>query len=545
MALENMHLLVGVDSSSLMAGARTIKEELEKEISRQGLSENVKVLETGSLASSEKNVVLLVYPEGIYYGNVTIDDVEEIVEEHLKKGRPVERLKIEPESGPAARSVSLTPDKRREELSSRVVLEDVGEISPDEIDEYIAVGGYEALGVVLEEGMKPEELIELVSDSGLRGRGGAGFPTGLKWSFMPKETDGGPVYLVVNADESEPGTCKDREIMRHEPHKLVEGCILAAVGMGCTAGYIYIRGEFVREGERLQRAIDEAYEAGLLGRDIAGSGFDFELYLHRGAGAYICGEETGLLESLEGKKGQPRLKPPFPAMVGLYGRPSTVNNVETIAQVPAILRRGADWFAGLGRENNTGTKLFCISGHVNHPCTVEEEMSIPLRELVDKHCGGVRGGWDNLKAVIPGGSSVPLIPKSVCDEIRLDFDDLKNAQTGLGTAGVIVMDKSTDVIQAICRLSKFYMHESCGQCTPCREGTGWLWRVMTRLVEGRARPEEIDMLFDVSKEIEGHTICALGDAAAWPIQGLIRHFRPEIEARIKERAPAAAMAAAS
>jgi NADH-quinone oxidoreductase F subunit len=393
--------------------------------------------------------------------------------------------------------------------------------------------------------MGREAIVDAVKKSGLRGRGGAGFPTGLKWSFMPKETDGGPVYLVVNADESEPGTCKDREIMRHEPHKLVEGCILAAVGMGCTAGYIYIRGEFVREGEQLQRAIDEAYEAGLLGRDIAGSGFDFELYLHRGAGAYICGEETGLLESLEGKKGQPRLKPPFPAMVGLYGRPSTVNNVETIAQVPAILRRGADWFAGLGRENNTGTKLFCISGHVNHPCTVEEEMSIPLRELVDKHCGGVRGGWDNLKAVIPGGSSVPLIPKSVCDEIRLDFDDLKNAQTGLGTAGVIVMDKSTDVIQAICRLSKFYMHESCGQCTPCREGTGWLWRVMTRLVEGRARPEEIDMLFDVSKEIEGHTICALGDAAAWPIQGLIRHFRPEIEARIKERAPAAAMAAAS
>ena len=424
----------------------------------------------------------------------------------------------------------------------RIFTDIYGEAGP-ELAAARARGDYDGLkDLVL---MGREAIVDAVKKSGLRGRGGAGFPTGLKWSFMPKETDGGPVYLVVNADESEPGTCKDREIMRHEPHKLVEGCILAAVGMGCTAGYIYIRGEFIREGERLQRAIDEAYEAGLLGRDIAGSGFDFELYLHRGAGAYICGEETGLLESLEGKKGQPRLKPPFPAMVGLYGRPSTVNNVETIAQVPAILRRGADWFAGLGRENNTGTKLFCISGHVNHPCTVEEEMSIPLRELVDKHCGGVRGGWDNLKAVIPGGSSVPLIPKSVCDEIRLDFDDLKNAQTGLGTAGVIVMDKSTDVIQAICRLSKFYMHESCGQCTPCREGTGWLWRVMTRLVEGRARPEEIDMLFDVSKEIEGHTICALGDAAAWPIQGLIRHFRPEIEARIKERAPAAAMAAAS
>jgi NADH-quinone oxidoreductase F subunit len=424
----------------------------------------------------------------------------------------------------------------------RIFTDIYGEKGPG-LAEARARGDYDGLKDLILTGR--EAIVDAVKKSGLRGRGGAGFPTGLKWSFMPKETDGGPVYLVVNADESEPGTCKDREIMRHEPHKLVEGCILAAVGMGCTAGYIYIRGEFVREGERLQRAIDEAYEAGLLGRDIAGSGFDFELYLHRGAGAYICGEETGLLESLEGKKGQPRLKPPFPAMVGLYGRPSTVNNVETIAQVPAILRRGADWFAGLGRENNTGTKLFCISGHVNHPCTVEEEMSIPLRELVDKHCGGVRGGWDNLKAVIPGGSSVPLIPKSVCDEIRLDFDDLKNAQTGLGTAGVIVMDRSTDVVKAICRLSKFYMHESCGQCTPCREGTGWLWRVMTRLVEGRARPEEIDMLFDVSREIEGHTICALGDAAAWPVQGLIRHFRQEIEDRIKRQQAAPAMAAAS
>jgi len=424
----------------------------------------------------------------------------------------------------------------------RIFTDIYGEKGP-ELAKAQARGDYDGLkGLIL---LGREAIVDAVKKSGLRGRGGAGFPTGLKWSFMPKETDGGPIYLVVNADESEPGTCKDREIMRHEPHKLIEGCILAAVGMGCTAGYIYIRGEYVREAEALERAIAEAYEAGLLGRDIAGSGFDFELYLHRGAGAYICGEETGLLESLEGKKGQPRLKPPFPAMVGLYGRPTTVNNVETIAQVPAILRRGADWFAGLGRENNTGTKLFCISGHVNHPCTVEEEMSIPLRELVDKHCGGVRGGWDNLKAVIPGGSSVPLIPKSVCDDIRLDFDDLKNAQSGLGTAAVIVMDQSTDVIKAICRLSKFYMHESCGQCTPCREGTGWLWRVMTRLVEGRARPEEIDMLFDVTREIEGHTICALGDAAAWPVQGLIRHFRHELEARIKDQKPAAAMAAAS
>jgi len=377
-------------------------------------------------------------------------------------------------------------------------------------------------------------LVKEMKESGLRGRGGAGFPTGLKWSFMPKQADG-PVYLVVNADESEPGTCKDREIIRNEPHKLIEGCLLAGAAMGCTAGYIYIRGEFVREAQILQAAIDEAYAAGLIGKNACGSGYDFELYLHRGAGAYICGEETGLLESLEGKKGQPRLKPPFPAAVGLYGRPTTVNNVETIAVVPTIYRRGAAWFAGLGRPNNTGTKIFCISGHVNHPCTVEEEMGIPLKTLLEKHAGGVRGGWDNLLAVIPGGSSVPLIPKEICDSVRMDFDSLREVQSGLGTAGVIVMDRSTDIVKAIARLSKFYMHESCGQCTPCREGTGWLWRMMERMAKGEAEPAEIDQLLDVTKEIEGHTICALGDAAAWPVQGLIRHFRGELERRIRER----------
>ena len=376
-------------------------------------------------------------------------------------------------------------------------------------------------------------LVQQVKDSGLRGRGGAGFGTGLKWSFMPKQPTG-PAYLVVNADESEPGTCKDREIMRHDPHKLVEGCLIAGAAMACTSAYIYIRGEFIREAEALDLAIQEAYAAGLLGKNAAGSGFDFDVYLHRGAGAYICGEETALIESLEGKKGQPRLKPPFPAMVGLYGRPTTVNNVETIAVVPTILRRGPAWFAGLGRPGNTGTKIFCISGHVNRPCVVEDEMGIPLRALIDRHCGGVRGGWDNLLAVIPGGSSVPLMPKSICDTVRMDFDSLREVQSGLGTAGVIVMDKSTDIVKAIARLSKFYMHESCGQCTPCREGTGWLWRMMTRMAEGRAKVEEIDLLYDVTKEIEGHTICALGDAAAWPVQGLLKHFRPEIERRIAE-----------
>ena len=386
-------------------------------------------------------------------------------------------------------------------------------------------------------------IVEEVKSSGLRGRGGAGFPSGLKWSFMPKEPTGRPHYLVVNADEGEPGTCKDRDMMRNDPHKLVEGCLLAGFGMGADAAYIYIRGEFYREAEHLQSAIDEAYEAGLIGKDACGSGYKFDVYVHRGAGAYICGEEMALIESLEGKKGMPRLKPPFPAVMGLYGCPTTVNNVETIAVVPTILRRGGDWFSSFGRENNTGTKVFCISGHVNNPCNVEEEMGIPLKELIEKHAGGVVGGWDNLKAVIPGGASVPLLPKSDCDTVLMDYDSLKEVRSGLGTGAVIVMDKSTDVIAAITRLSKFYKHESCGQCTPCREGTGWMWRVMERLVVGDAEIDEIDTLLDVASQVEGHTICALGDAAAWPIQGLVRHFRGEIEERIKNHQQSTEVAA--
>jgi len=374
-------------------------------------------------------------------------------------------------------------------------------------------------------------LIDQVKASGLRGRGGAGFPTGLKWSFMPKEIGERPHYLVVNADESEPGTCKDREIMRHDPHLLVEGCLVAGAAMGCHVGYIYIRGEFIREREVLETAIAEARDARLIGRNNV-NGWDFDLYVHHGAGAYICGEETAMLESLEGKKGEPRMKPPFPANVGLYGAPTTINNVESIAVVPTILRRGPAWFAGIGRPNNVGTKLFCISGHVNRPCTVEEAMGITFRELVETHCGGVRGGLDNLLAVIPGGSSVPCVPAHEIIDCPLDFDSLRNLKSGLGTAAVIVMDKSTDIIRAIARLARFYQHESCGQCTPCREGTGWMWRVLTRMADGRAEKREIDMLLDVSYQIEGHTICALGDAAAWPVQGLIRHFRHVIEERI-------------
>src|SRR6266446_6655557 len=394
-------------------------------------------------------------------------------------------------------------------------------------------GDWDGTKAILEKGR--DAIITEVKNSGLRGRGGAGFPTGLKWSFMPKQAGDRSHYLVVNADESEPGTCKDRDIMRHDPHLLIEGCLIASFAMGAHACYVYVRGEFVRERERLQAAVDQAYEAKLIGKNNI-HGFDFDLFIHHGAGAYICGEETALLESLEGKKGMPRLKPPFPANVGLYGCPTTVNNVESIAVVPDIMRRGASWFAGIGRPNNTGTKIFCISGHVNTPCNVEEAMGIPLRELLERHAGGVRGGWDNLLAVIPGGSSMPLVPATQCVPLPMDFDGTKEVKSALGTAAVIVMDKSTDIVRAMARIAYFYKHESCGQCTPCREGMGWMWRVLTRMAEGRAHKREIDMLMEVTQQIEGHTICAFGDGAAWPVQGLLRHFRHEIERRIDEYA---------
>ena len=415
---------------------------------------------------------------------------------------------------------------------------------PWTIDAAMKRGDWDNTKALLDIGQ--DAIIDRIKASGLRGRGGAGFPTGTKWSFMPKAPrEDRPNFLVINADESEPGSCKDREIIRHDPHKLIEGALVAGFAMRARAAYIYIRGEYIREAETLYAAVAEAYARGFLGRNACGSGYDFDVFVHRGAGAYICGEETAMLESLEGKKGQPRLKPPFPAGAGLYGCPTTVNNVESIAVVPTILRRSPEWFASFGAENNKGTKLFQISGHVNRPCVVEEAMSIPFRELIEKHCGGVRGGWDNLLAVIPGGSSVPLVPAAQIMDCPMDFDGLKKLGSGLGTAAVIVMDKSTDIVRAISRLSYFYKHESCGQCTPCREGTGWMWRVMERLRTGDAEVSEIDTLYQVTKQVEGHTICALGDAAAWPIQGLLRHFRPEVERRIAERKGAVPMAEAA
>src|SRR5579863_2901582 len=392
-----------------------------------------------------------------------------------------------------------------------------------------ARGAWDGTKAILEKGR--EGIVNEVKASGQRGRGGAGFATGLKWTFMPKQEGERPHYLVVNADESEPGTCKDREIMRFDPHRLIEGCLVASYAIRAHDCIIYIRGEYVLERERLEAALVEAAQARLIGKGNI-HGWDCDIRVTHGGGAYICGDEMALLESLEGKKGQPRLKPPFPAASGLYGCPTTVNNCESIAVVGEILRRGAGWFTSFGAPNNAGVKLFSASAHVNKPCVVEEVMSMPMRQMIDEHFGGVRGGWGNLKAIIPGGVSMQVILPEEAEQVLMDFDSLKAIKSGLGTGTMIVMDKSTDVVRAIARVAYFFKHESCGQCTPCREGTGWMWRIMERMVTGEADPKEIDMLLDVASQMEGHTICLLADAAAWPIQGMFKHFRHEVEERI-------------
>ena len=403
---------------------------------------------------------------------------------------------------------------------------------PWTLENYLSVGGYEQLKKILKEKIPPEKIIEELKTSALRGRGGAGFPTGLKWSFMPR-TAPGQKYIICNSDEGEPGTCKDRDILRFNPHQLVEGMIIAGYCIGASAGYNYIRGEFWEPYERFEGALEEAYKAGFLGQNIEGSDFSFDLYSHLGAGAYICGEETALLESIEGKKGQPRFKPPFPAGFGLYGKPTTINNTETLASVPVILEKGGKWFLEQGRPNNGGTKLFCVSGHVNNPGNFEIPLGTPFSELL-KMAGGVRNGH-KLKAVIPGGSSVPVLPADIIMETDMDYDSLSKAGSMLGAGSVIVMDETTCMVGALARLSHFYYEESCGQCTPCREGTGWLAKVMHRIEHGQGQQEDLELLNDVAHRIGGRTICALGDAAAMPVMSFLKHFRDEFQYHIDHK----------
>jgi NADH-quinone oxidoreductase subunit F len=406
-----------------------------------------------------------------------------------------------------------------------------GEEQPWTLESYEKHGGYQAWRRILAGELTQDAIIEEVKASGLRGRGGAGFPTGLKWSFMPRNVPG-QKYLVCNSDESEPGTCHDREVLRYNPHSLVEGMAIASYAMGVTVAYNYIRGEFSDEPvPRFENALEEAYEMGLLGKNIQGTGIDVDIYTFVGAGAYICGEETALLESLEGKVGMPRFKPPFPANYGLYGRPTTINNTQSLASVPSIIRNGAAWFAGLGPEGSGGTAQFSVSGHVEKPGNFELPMGIPFRDLLEL-CGGVLGGR-KLKAVIPGGSSVPVLPADIIMNCTMDYNSLKEAGSSFGTGAVMVMDETTCMVRTLRRISRFYMAESCGQCTPCREGTGWLYRMLSRIVQGRGTEEDLDKLKQVADKIEGHTICALGDAAAWPVQSFLRHFRHEFEFMVR------------
>ena len=404
---------------------------------------------------------------------------------------------------------------------------------PWTLESYRKAGGYQAWEKILKEKMSPEDIIDQVKGSALRGRGGAGFPTGLKWSFMPRNSPG-QKYIVCNSDESEPGTCKDRDILRFNPHALIEGMAIAGYSIGATVGYNYMRGEFHHEPyERFEAALEEARNAGYLGENILGTGVEFTLHSHLGAGAYICGEETALLESLEGKKGQPRFKPPFPANFGLYGRPTTINNTETLASVPSIIRNGSEWFLNLGKPNNGGVKLFSVSGHVNNPGNFEIPMGTPFSELLEM-AGGMRDGR-KLKAVIPGGCSMPVMPADAILNCDMDYDSLSKAGSALGSGGVIVMDDSTCMVNALLRISRFYYAESCGQCTPCREGTGWMWRIISRIENGQGRPEDLEILEKTAGRIEGRTICAFGDAAAWPVQSFLKHFRHEFEYHIEHK----------
>jgi NADH-quinone oxidoreductase subunit F len=417
-------------------------------------------------------------------------------------------------------------------MSDKVIFHSIHLPESWKLANYLAVGGYDALKKVLAEKMTPEAIIEQVKLSALRGRGGAGFPTGLKWSFMPKNYSGDK-YLVCNSDEGEPGTFKDRDILRLNPHQLIEGMIIGGYTLGAKAGYNYIHGEIWAEYERFEEALDEARAAGLLGKNILGSGFDFDIHAHHGYGAYVCGEETALLESIEGKKGQPRFKPPFPASFGLYGKPTTINNTETLASIPYIIKHGGQKFLELGKPNNGGTKIFSVSGHVNNPGNFEIGMGTPFSELLAM-AGGVKDGR-KLKAVIPGGSSVPVLPGEIMMDLTMDYDSIAKAGSYLGAGSVIVMDDTVCMVRALERLSYFYFEESCGQCTPCREGTGWLYRVIHRIEHGQGRPEDLDLLDSVAGNIMGRTICALGDAAAMPVQGMLKHFRNEFEYHIQHK----------
>ena len=518
--------MVAIDANSVVAGAREVKNRLAVELGRAGLAEEIQVIETGSFGPVNAAVVVAVQPDGIVYGRVTVADVAEIVSEHFVKGRPCRRLVL---AGEVPLPAPGQTDARQTQYQGRIVLDNCGRINPENIGEYIANDGYFALGKALT-GMQPAEVIAEVKKSGLRGRGGAGFPTGLKWSFCaPVKAD--QKYVICNADEGEPGTFKDRLIMEGDPHKVIEGMALCGYAIGATQGFIYIRGEYKLSIERLQTAIDAAVEYGFLGRNIFGSGFSFDITLKIGAGAYICGEETALIESMEGKRGLPRQKPPFPAESGFLGKPTNVNNVETLANVPAIIRKGAAWFLGFGTAGTPGTKVYTILGHINRPGLIEVPTGVTLREIINDYGGGMKDG--EFKMAQLGGTAGDILGAEMLD-VPLDYDAMQKVGHVLGSGAILVMNQSIDVNAFLWACMRFFAHESCGNCNPCRNGLAILLETLARLKEKKGYPGDLAIIEEVSMGLKAAAFCPLGQSPAQPIMSALRYFRPELEAAIDQ-----------
>jgi len=518
MRLARGHVLIGINEEGLLAGARDVEDALRRALAENELAEEIEVIETGDLGETGRGVLLSVYPDGVLYAGVGVEDVAEIVAEHLLKGRPVERLRL------PARPTTPTGLTGKQ---PRIVLENCGVIDPESLEEAVAVGAYEAMAQVVENGISPADLIEEIKRSGLRGRGGAGFPTGLKWSFT---APGEEKYVVCNADEGEPGTFKDRLILEGDPHRLIEGMMLAGYAVGASKGYVYIRGEYHLSIARMQKAIDAAREAGLLGRGVFGSDFVFDVEIKKGAGAYVCGEETSLIESIEGKRGYPRLKPPYPGAVGLWAKPTVVNNVETLANVPPIVRNGAAWFRGYGTETCPGTKVYTILGHIAHPGLIEVEMGTPLRTIIETFGGGVNDG-KAFKGALIGGAAGAFVCADCLDR-PMDFDGLQELSAVLGSGAILVLDEDASIVDMLDGILAFFQHESCGQCAPCRAGTRALKTMIGAIRAGRGRPGDLERLVEIASAMQAASLCPLGQSAIMPIRSALQHFRGEFESRI-------------
>ncbi|MBP7868477.1 MAG: NADH-quinone oxidoreductase subunit NuoF [Firmicutes bacterium] len=532
MEFYRSHVLVCGGSPCVAAGCRAVRDEIERSVREQGLDREVRVIETGCLGPCDLGPIVVVYPEGTVYSHVTTETAHEIVSEHLVKGRPVKRLQYAGEL-PA---VSTADDKRTDyfQIQKRIVLDNVGIIDPESIEEYIARDGYLAAGTALT-GLSPEEVIETIKRSGLRGRGGAAFPTGLKLGFTAR-AEADQKYIICNADEGEPGTFKDRLILEGDPHKVIEGMVIMGYAVGATRGYIYIRGEYYVSIDRVERAINQARWLGLLGRNLFGSGFDFDIEVKKGAGAYVCGEETALIESMEGKRGEPRQKPPYPGTSGLWGKPTVVNNVETIANIPPIILHGAEWYRSFGTSTSPGTKVFTLTGNVNNKGLIEVPMGITLREVIYGVGGGIPGGR-SFKLAQTGGTAGGCVADAHLD-VPMDYESMQSAGSALGSGALLIIDDSHCIVDVACSLLHFFAHESCGQCTPCREGTARLVQIFNKLREFRASQADLDLAMELARVMQGSSLCALGQSVIVPLGTIMEHFHGEIQAHLHGSCPA-------